>query len=259
MRLLNWLFGHRHQQDSDEATRRALAHERALLRIRKAVRAMTREAWLACSDPEVMLCFLHGRARGRKFRLFATACARDEFAHGTIPESECPPDFLPRYHPAIQAAEAFADGGPAPAREHILHWVALPVCDVITDEDVAHSALGFSADVGLWLTPIEETVSRMISRYRTHPADYLRDIFGSVFHQAALSPAGRTRTVLALAESAYQERHLPVGHLDLGRLAVLADALEEADCTDTSLLKHLRSPGPHVRGCWAVDCILGKS
>jgi len=23
-------------------------------------------------------------------------------------------------------------------------------------------------------------------------------------------------------------------------------------------LEHLRSPGPHVRGCWVIDLILGK-
>jgi hypothetical protein len=42
------------------------------------------------------------------------------------------------------------------------------------------------------------------------------------------------------------------------RLAVLADALEEAGCTDTDILQHCRGPGPHVRGCWVVDLILSK-
>ena len=36
------------------------------------------------------------------------------------------------------------------------------------------------------------------------------------------------------------------------------DALEEARCDDEALLSHLRSPGPHVRGCWALDLVLGK-
>jgi hypothetical protein len=40
---------------------------------------------------------------------------------------------------------------------------------------------------------------------------------------------------------------------------VLADALEEVGCTDAGLLGHLRGPGPHVRGCWAVDLLLGRS
>ena len=38
----------------------------------------------------------------------------------------------------------------------------------------------------------------------------------------------------------------------------LADSLEDAGCHDWQVLGHLRGPGPHVRGCWAVDLILGK-
>jgi hypothetical protein len=110
----------------------------------------------------------------------------------------------------------------------------------------------------LWTTPIEEIVPRLIARYGTHPAHYLRDIFGFVFHEGAVSPTCRSPTVLSLAEMAYQERDLPVGHLALERLAVLADALEEAGCADPALLEHLRLPGPHVRGCWALDAVLTR-
>jgi hypothetical protein len=42
-------------------------------------------------------------------------------------------------------------------------------------------------------------------------------------------------------------------------LAILSDALEDAGCNDAELLGHLRSPGPHVRGCRAVHLVLGKS
>lgn len=38
----------------------------------------------------------------------------------------------------------------------------------------------------------------------------------------------------------------PDGH------GVLADALEDAGCRDEALLAHLRRPGPHVEGCWAL-------
>jgi hypothetical protein len=64
--------------------------------------------------------------------------------------------------------------------------------------------------------------------------------------------------VLSLALAAYTDRNLPSGELDHARLAVLADALEEAGCSEQSLRDHLRSPGPHVRGCWALDLLLGK-
>jgi hypothetical protein len=64
--------------------------------------------------------------------------------------------------------------------------------------------------------------------------------------------------VASLAAAAYEER-LPLnGTLDPARLAVLSDALEEAGCADEAILSHLRSPGPHVRGCWALDLVLGK-
>jgi hypothetical protein len=62
-----------------------------------------------------------------------------------------------------------------------------------------------------------------------------------------------------IAHTAYEERLLPSGQLDPARLGVLADALEDAGCTDAELLGHLRGPGPHVLGCWALDLILGKS
>lgn len=49
------------------------------------------------------------------------------------------------------------------------------------------------------------------------------------------------------------------GRLDPARLAVLCDALEENGATDAQLLAHLRGPGPHVRGCFACDALLGKT
>jgi hypothetical protein len=67
-------------------------------------------------------------------------------------------------------------------------------------------------------------------------------------------------TVPRLAVTTYEERVLPAGTLDASRLAVLADALEEAGCHHRDILGHLREQGGvHVRGCWAVDLLLRKS
>jgi hypothetical protein len=94
-------------------------------------------------------------------------------------------------------------------------------------------------------------------------ANLLRDIFGNPFRPSPPLPLAvltwNDAVVVRLAQAAYEERHLPAGALDNSRLAVLADALEEAGCTDADILDHLRGPGPHVRGCWAVDLCLGKS
>ena len=61
----------------------------------------------------------------------------------------------------------------------------------------------------------------------------------------------------SLAQASYDEYTHPGGDLDRDRLAVLADALEEAGANG-DVLGHLRSPGPHVKGCFAVDAILGR-
>jgi hypothetical protein len=40
-------------------------------------------------------------------------------------------------------------------------------------------------------------------------------------------------------------------------LPILADALEEAGCTDPEILSHCRQPGEHGGHCWVVDLLLG--
>ena len=54
-----------------------------------------------------------------------------------------------------------------------------------------------------------------------------------------------------MAQWIYQERAF-------AELPILADALEDAGCTDPTLLDHLRRPGPHFRGCWALDLLRGE-
>jgi hypothetical protein len=89
-------------------------------------------------------------------------------------------------------------------------------------------------------------------------ADLLRDLFGNPFRPT--TPIGQERhdgTVLKLAQAANDDRP-PSGELDPARLGVLVDALEEVGCTDVALLSHLRGPGPHCRGCFALDTLLGR-
>jgi hypothetical protein len=86
----------------------------------------------------------------------------------------------------------------------------------------------------------------------------LRDLFGNPFRPVSLERAWRSPSVLALAKAAYDERITLAGELDPNCLGILSDALEEAGCSNPEILGHLRSPGPHVRGCWAVDLLLAK-
>jgi hypothetical protein len=223
---------------------------------------MTVEEWLACEDPERMLKSLQGKASERKLRLFACACAR--LLWGRLPAA-----LVER---AVEAGERHADGAAwrdecqrltselhtfpvEQARETGRNW--------FSDQPGAVPAL-FAAihAVGAWLGVAkipdrrgwEEASKATGSR---QPA-LLRDIFRCPGGEAALDRPWRTPAVAALAAAAYEERDLPSGELDTSRLSAVADALEDAGCSDPDLLGHLRSPGPHVRGCWALDLVLGK-
>jgi hypothetical protein len=79
----------------------------------------------------------------------------------------------------------------------------------------------------------------------------LRDIFGNPFRPVVYDPEWRTPTVLALARQMYDSR-------EFSAMPILADALQDAGCDHAEILDHCRGPGPHVRGCWVVDLILGK-
>jgi hypothetical protein len=80
----------------------------------------------------------------------------------------------------------------------------------------------------------------------------LRDIFGNPFRPVAFDPAWRTDTAVSLAKGMYESR-------DFGAMPILADALQDAGCDSADILDHCRDAGgPHVRGCWVVDLVLGK-
>ena len=81
--------------------------------------------------------------------------------------------------------------------------------------------------------------------------DLLRDVFGNPFRQVGFNPTWRTEAVVRLASGMYESR-------DFVPTPVLADALEDAGCTDPDILAHCRGSGPHARGCWVVDLVLEK-
>jgi hypothetical protein len=86
---------------------------------------------------------------------------------------------------------------------------------------------------------------------RIAQARLLREVFGSSLRPALFNPRWRAPEVEALATVIYREQRF-------ADLPLLADALEEAGCGEEAILEHLHSAGPHVRGCWALDLVLGK-
>jgi hypothetical protein len=113
----------------------------------------------------------------------------------------------------------------------------------------------FAAEAVLLLLPADR---HLYDSEKKAWCDLFRDIFGPLpFRPLTVEPSllqWNDRAVVKLAQAAYDDR----GTLDNLRLAVLADALEEAGCTNPDMLSHCRNGGTHVRGCWALDLILGK-
>jgi len=84
-------------------------------------------------------------------------------------------------------------------------------------------------------------------------ASFLREVLGNPFRATATDGSldWRGGLIPAMARQIYDSG-------DFRDLPVLADALEDAGCTDPHLLVHCRSVGEHVRGCWALDLLIGK-
>jgi hypothetical protein len=83
-----------------------------------------------------------------------------------------------------------------------------------------------------------------------HSTDLVREVFANPFtRQPEFDAAWRSEDVVQLASHAYAAG-------DFSALPALADALEEAGCDRDDILNHLRSGGPHIRGCWALELVL---
>jgi hypothetical protein len=209
---------------------------------------MTEAEWLACADPQALLAALGNRTSPRKLRLFGAACVRQVWHYLTDERSGA----------AVVAAGRFGEGE-ITADE--LAQLAQEAWEAVSDDEETPSAV---ATTMAWQCAYRDPnwqvfTGRAVRALAAEApvADLLRCLFNP-YHAVCPDPAWHATEVLGLARAAYEERTLPAGTLDNARLAVLADALEEAGCTDRTLLEHCRSSSLHVRGCWAVDQVLGR-
>jgi hypothetical protein len=86
---------------------------------------------------------------------------------------------------------------------------------------------------------------------RREQVDLFRDVLGNPFRPVSLDTPWLTPTVMSLARQMYEGR-------DFSLMPILADALQDAGCDSADVLDHCRGPGPHARGCWVVDLLLGQ-
>jgi hypothetical protein len=216
--------------------------------------AMTEAEWNGCTDPQQMLVFLRSRGpwSDRKGRLFAAACCRRSWAVNRNDSRR-----------AVAVAEQYADGQVprkslvaifAYAEANGLPGSAQATVDPEADQAARNTALLAAREAAVkagFPAHFQET----LAVENAAQASLLRDLFHPF---PPLPPIARSLldwdngTLVRLAAAIYQERRW-------GDLPIVADALEEAGCTDAGLLGHLRGPGPHARGCYALDLVLGKT
>ena len=218
---------------------------------------MTEEAWLGLTRLDPMLSFAPQAKRPRRATLFACACCR--LAHDwSLPDLEAN---------LIEATERLADGEIARrtwlrrgrALEADTPAWARTANEWERDFRDAVTALLYSDPFWNVTHQIRHAVRAAGSEeyadaFEAKLCSALRDVFGNPFRAPpALSPDWRTDTVVALARQMYEAR-------EFGAMPILADALQDAGCTGEDVLNHCRDANvTHVRGCWVVDLVLGKT
>jgi hypothetical protein len=219
---------------------------------------VTEAEWLACTDPQTMLEFLRGKASDRKLRLFACHCC-----YHSLQDHGC---FKEEAEDAVVMAEWFADGEATlgdliDEREDFMRSFDAATFTLVAMMDAVAPTMATPMTIddalrGVVAIAEYNRVIGFTANEQAHQCEVLRDFFGNPFRRLhVINPpwlAWNDGTVPKLAQGIYEQRRFE-------GMFVLADALEDAGCTDAGLLAHLRGPGPHVRGCWAVDLILGKS
>jgi hypothetical protein len=201
---------------------------------------VTEAEWVGCQDATAMLRFLRGKAGERKLRLLACVCARSRWSGLVEPE----------YRRAVEVAERVADsrGGLQDLRAADSDIWEITWGIVRGDADANEAAAAAVEDFS------GEAAERAVGALRAAGPAMVREILGNPFREATASHGGAevgSEKLQQLAQEIYDGHHFE-------NLSHLADLLTVAGCRDEELLAHLRSPGPHFRGCWALDSVLGK-
>lgn len=231
--------------------------------------------WLQGTDWQALVAAIEAEPSDRKLRLYAAACCRAVWS--MLPDV--------RSRAAVQAAEEFADAKidhdalqtafravrysvgkhdtPRLRAQSFAQQAARSTADLSSHQAATYAAQ-HSADAASWSqwgdAERDGATDEQFCRFRQ--AALLEQIASQTARFEEICPPATpgksspsrswiTPALLEMAQGIYDQRSFRL-------LPVLADALEEAGCPDGELVAHLRRPAEHVRGCWALDIILGK-
>ena len=241
---------------------------------------MTEADWLSCHNPQKMLEFVRGQVSQRKLRLFAVACCRrhwdklteqgsrdavelaERYADGSVPKEELVSAWLIAEEVRQRRWEAWSSSSdPTSAQEIAAHFAdaaADAAAQPVHAEDAfADAAVGVAA-IYCHAPSITAEWREAMAREWSAQCRLLRDLLGPLPFRDVRVPASvlswNDGCVVKLTTAIYEGREFTPE-----RMGVLADALEDAGLKDEEVLRHCRQEGVHVRGCWVVDLLLGKS
>jgi hypothetical protein len=218
---------------------------------------MTEKEWLKSNDAIAMLQFLKGKkvATPRKLCLFT--CAR---LRGLL--SDQPPVLA-----LIEIAEQFVEGPvsieerrSALAKFKTIQDLRTPILDLrslrlnLVRHCLTVSLAGYGAEMEWWhYATGAATCSKAEPEAARQAATLLRETFLTplIRRVPRIPPSWLTTNVVSLGQAIYDQRAFD-------QMPILADALEDAGCTNEEVLAHARGEGPHVRGCWLIDLLLDK-
>lgn len=237
---------------------------------------MTDDEWHSCSNVEPMLHWAFGKAPERPQRLFALGwCWRvaPDYFHDPDPNLFLGNDVATHWlqgfgqdmESAIQTAIRFVDAQATQQELQAAHRDAASWRQALTSYDsdlyLVAANVANATSAGPFIPPTArypraDWTEAAVARDRSEQAELLREFVAPPSLWQWSIPyvwfAWNAGTVAKLARAIRDDRRFDL-------MPILADALEEAGCTDADILGHCRGPGPHVRGCWVVDLILGKT
>jgi len=219
---------------------------------------MNSDEWINCIEPHSMLVECNARRNKRKVRHYFVACclkARKRLPSSMALEliSECG-----LYADGVLSAKRLKEirvkyeneldffnkrtSNRITASLGDRYTTALLCKRLFTNDPPAYN---FSTEIA-WLFP--EPQRKSVFKWQSN---VVREIFPNPFQSVPVFRKGRD--VIAIAEGIYSSSQFDT-------MPILADALEDAGCNNEHILTHCRNPhAVHVRGCWVVDLVLGKS
>jgi hypothetical protein len=236
---------------------------------------MLPKGWAESTDPIRMVRALMRQSRPptlRKLRLYSVATCRRFRERLPGPEARA----------AVETLEAYVEGQSTwpdvvAARQRASEAHTHTSAEAFEQRPVATRLA--EVHVGYYWQMVDFTLNQSASRWSSHsPNGYdtgynwvvaglradlaarfpdpeqaalVRCVFGDVARRSGLDRRHVTTTVATFARQMYESK-------DFSPMPILADALQDAGCDNDDVLNHCRGAGPHVRGCWVVDLVLGK-